>query len=267
MAQWKSALPYGLSDEMGFDRGTRCLGPSPRPGSSWHAECGGRGAFDSAIRGLEAEIANAGAHLVIDGEARSTYAKLVRGMSDDLAGQVKAGRLTWAQAAEQANESRNAIMDVIRSRSTPVGRAMAEQMKAQGLTLNALIARNTTQLFGKEASFPQLSAAQQNTVFAEIVHSAGKSNPRVTANLAKLNRFGRGLLVVSIGISVYTVATSDDKLAAAGREAAVTGGGIAGGIAGGALAGLACGPGAPACVTVGAFVGGALAAFGIDWLW
>ncbi len=267
MAQWKSVLPYGLSDEMGFDRGTRCLGPSPRPGSIWQGECGGRSAFDSAIRGLEAEIANAGAHLVIDGEARSTYAKLVRGMADDLAGQVKAGRLTWAQAAEQANESRNAIMDVIRSRSTPVGRAMAEQMKAQGLTLNALIARKTTQLFGKEASFPQLSAAQQNTVFAEIVNSAGKSNPRVTANLAKLNRFGRGLLVVSIGISVYTVATSDDKLAAAGREAAVTGGGIAGGIAGGALAGLACGPGAPACVTVGAFVGGALAAFGIDWLW
>ncbi len=140
-------------------------------------------------------------------------------------------------------------------------------MKAQGATLNALIARKTTQLFGKEANFPLLSVEHQNAVFAEIVNSAGKSNPRVTANLLKLNRFGRGLLVVSIGLSVYTVATSDDKLATAGREAAVTGGGIAGGIAGGALAGLACGPGAPACVTVGAFVGGALAAFGIDWLW
>ena len=110
MAQWKSALPYGLSDDMGFDRGTSCLGSSPRPGSIWHAECGGRSSFDSAIRGLEAEIANAGAYLVIDGETRSTYARLVRGMADDLAGQVKAGRLTWARAAEQANESRNAIM-------------------------------------------------------------------------------------------------------------------------------------------------------------
>ena len=52
---------------------------------------------------------------------------------------------------------------------------------------------------------------------------------------------------------------------AAGHELAVTGGGIAGGVAGGAVAGLACGPGAPVCVTVGAFVGGALAAFGIDY--
>ncbi len=97
MAQWKSALPYGLSDDMGFDRGTSCLGSSPRPGSIWHAVCGGRSSFDSAIRGLEAEIANAGAYLVIDGETRSTYARLVRGMADDLAGQVKAGRLTWAR--------------------------------------------------------------------------------------------------------------------------------------------------------------------------
>jgi len=48
---------------------------------------------------------------------------------------------------------------------------------------------------------------------------------------------------------------------------AVTGAGIAGGIAGGALAGLACGPGAPVCVTVGVFVGGALAAFGVDFFW
>jgi hypothetical protein len=30
---------------------------------------------------------------------------------------------------------------------------------------------------------------------------------------------------------------------------------------------LACGPGAPVCVTVGAFVGGALAAFGVSLLW
>jgi hypothetical protein len=35
-------------------------------------------------------------------------------------------------------------------------------------------------------------------------------------------------------------------------------------MAGGAAAGLACGPGAPVCVAVGVFVGGALAALGAD---
>ena len=58
--------------------------------------------------------------------------------------------------------------------------------------------------------------------------------------------------------------TAEDKAAAAKEEAAVTGAGIGGGIAGGAIAGLACGPGAPVCVGIGAFVGGALAAFGVS---
>lgn len=136
---------------------------------------------------------------------------------------------------------------------------------AEGPSLNALIARKTIQLFGKDANFHTLSAAQQNSVYAAIVDSAGKSNPRVSSAFTRLGRAGRGLLFLSVGLSVYNVATADDKLEAAGHELAVTGGGIAGGVAGGAVAGLACGPGAPVCVTVGAFVGGALAAFGIDY--
>jgi hypothetical protein len=82
-----------------------------------------------------------------------------------------------------------------------------------------------------------------------------------------VSRSGRGLLVLAVGISVYNIATAQDKVDAAGRESAVTGASIAGGMAGGALAGLACGPGAPVCVTLGAFIGGAAAAMGVDYLW
>ncbi len=226
-----------------------------------------RTVFESTIRALEAEIANVGTHLAIDGAARQAYARQIQAMADELRTQANGGRLTWAQAASQAQETRNAIMDVIRGRSTPVGRAMAEQLKREGKTLNELIARKTQQLFGAGADFNRLSAAQQNTVYAEIVKSAGRSNPAVTATMRRLSRAGRGLLVLSIALSVYNIATADDKMNAAGRELAVTGGGIGGGIAGGALAGLACGPGAPVCVAVGAFVGGALVAFGVDFFW
>jgi hypothetical protein len=68
-----------------------------------------------------------------------------------------------------------------------------------------------------------------------------------------------------MALSVYEIATAEDKTSATGRELAVTGAGIGGSIAGGALAGLACGPGAPVCVTVGAFIFGALAAFGVSY--
>ena len=223
-----------------------------------------RAAFDSAVRALEADVANAAVHMAIDGEVRLAYAMQIRAMADEIRARANSGRITWAQAAEEANGVRNAVMDIVRSRSTPVGRAMAEALKREGRTLNELIARKTLQLHGPNAIFERLSAAEQNAVYAEIVKAAGKSNPRVTSAMRIASRAGRTLIVISIAVSVYNVSQADDKAAAAGREVAVTGAGIAGGIAGGALAGLACGPGAPVCVTVGAFVGGAIAAFGVD---
>lgn len=223
--------------------------------------------FESAIRALEAEIANIGVHLVLDSEARRAYEKQIRLMASDLRTQASTGKITWIKAAEQAQETRNLVMEIIRSRSTPVGLAMAQRLKSEGKTLNELIARKTQQLFGKNATFARLTKAQQNTVYAEIVKSAGKSNPKVTSAMRQLSYAGRGLIVISIALSVYTVATSDNKFNAAGKEIAITGAGIGGGLVGGAIAGLACGPGAPVCVTVGAFVGGALAAFGVSIVW
>ena len=223
--------------------------------------------FEELVRGFEAQIANVGAHLEIDTSARRAYTRQIKAMADELRAQAERGRITWAQAAQQAQESRNAVMEIIRGRSTPVGRAIAESLKQEGGTRNELVARKTLQLHGPDATFDQLSVAQRNKVYGEIVKSAGKSNPRVTATMRRLSFAGRGLVVLSVAVSVYTVATADDKVDAAKREAAVTGAGIGGGIAGGALAGLACGPGAPVCVTVGAFVGGVFAAIGTSYFW
>lgn len=223
--------------------------------------------FEDAIRALQSEISTSGAFLTIDAAARRTYARQIARMAASLRAEVGAGRLTWAQAAEQAQEARNAVMDVVRRRSTPVGRAIAERLKREGRTLNELVGRKTQQLYSTRATFERLSDQQKNRVYAEIVKSAGKSNPRVTLSMRRLSYAGRGLLFVSIAVSVYTVATAENKAAAAGRELTVTGSGMGGGAVGGALAGLACGPGAPVCVTVGAFVGGALAAFGVSLLW
>lgn len=224
-------------------------------------------AFESAVRALEAEIANIGTHLILDSSARLAYANQIRAMSNELRGMAASGRISWAQAAQQAVDTRNAIMEVIRARSTPAGLAMAQKMKQEGKTLNEIVARQTQKLYGDNLAFNNLSAQQKNQVYLETVKAAGKSNPKVTAAMKNLSHAGRGLLFLSIALSVYSVATADDKLDAAGKELAVTGAGIGGGIAGGALAGLACGPGAPICVTVGAFIGGALAAFGVDMAW
>jgi hypothetical protein len=223
--------------------------------------------FDQTIKILDGQLANGGAHLTIDGAARQLYAKEIRRMADALRADAASGRITWADAAAQANEARNLVMDIVRNRSTPIGRAVAQRIKAQGYSLNQLIARQTVKLHGERAVFSRLAAQKQNVVFAEIVSSAGRSNAAVTRVMARMRYAGRGLIVVALGLSVYNVATARNRGKAIKQELAANGAGIAGGIAGGALAGLACGPGAPVCVTVGAFVGGALAAFGTTFLW
>ncbi|MFE8646714.1 hypothetical protein ACFX58_16675 [Sphingomonas sp. NCPPB 2930] len=222
----------------------------------------GRRQFEDAVQALESGIANAGTHAVLDAEARLLYARQIKAMSDELRQLASRGAISWFEAASQAQEARNLIMDMVRRRSTPVGRARAEAMKPQGKTLNSLVADKAAKLFGKGVDFNTLSKAQQDTVYAEVVASAGRGNEGVNAAMRRFSRAGRALLVLSLAISVYEIAVAEDKVQVAKREAVVTGSGIAGGMAGGALAGLACGPGAPVCVTIGAFVGGALAAFG-----
>lgn len=219
--------------------------------------------FDSLIRSLEAELANAGVHLTVDAAARQAYVREISAMALSLRQQAQRGSISWAEAAAQAQATRNIVMELMRARSSPVGTAMAQRLKSEGRTLNELIARRVTQRYGKDARFDKLLLQQRQHIYAEIVESAGRSNPGVTSSMRRLSYAGRGLIALSLALSVYAVATADDKLSAAGRETAVTGTGVAGGFAGGALAGLACGPGAPVCVTLGAFVGGALAALGI----
>ena len=267
MANSQLRGPMGTSTHWQvIDSGTMCLVASPLAGTLGTGQREDE-VFERAMDALRADVANLGAHLALDASARSAYAQLIGRMSEELRNEVARRHMTWAQAAEQAQVARNAIMETIRARSTPVGRAMAESLKSQGKTLNELIARKTLQLYGNSAVFSKLSVDKQNAVYAEIVQSAGRSNPRVTSNMQRLSRAGRGLLILSLAISVYNVASSEDKAGTARHEVAITGAGIAGGVAGGALAGLACGPGAPVCVTVGAFVGGALAALGVDALW
>jgi len=223
--------------------------------------------FESIIQATEASILNVGAHAHIDSNVRLLYSSQIKALSDELRGAAQRGEITWKQAATEANLVRNNVMESLRGKSTPVGRALAESLKREGKTLNTMVAEKTGQLFGPNAKFDDLPIAQKNQVYAKVVESAGKSRPSVNNAMRVTSRAGRGLIVLSLAISVYTVATAEDKVQAAAQEATVAGAGVAGGIAGGALAGLACGPGAPICVGIGAFVGGAMAAFGVDYFW
>lgn len=230
-------------------------------------QSGGKSEFEQALTVLKADVTAAAAMATNDGRVRTLYSATLDRFARDLREKAATNQITWKEAAHQAHEMRNTCMEVMRGRTSPIGRSFAREMKAKGLGLNDLLTKYTTTLYGDGAAFETLSNAQKERVYARIVERAGASKASVNRLMRMASRAGRGVIVLSVATSVYVVATSDDPARAAGQEVSVTAAGIGGGVIGGATAGLICGPGAPVCVTIGAFVGGTLAALGMDLLW
>lgn len=226
-----------------------------------------KSAFDDAVRLLHSEVAAVGSQLEWDSVVRRKYNVQAERYVQDLRTRVTRGQLTWRAAAEDARNTRDAIMQSMRRETTPVLRAFAEQKKPISPTLNELVAKYTIEKFGPNANFHKLTIAERNVVYAEVVAASSRPNAKVNGYLKRASRLGRGLIFVSLAVSAYNVATADDKVAATGREVVMTGAGLGGSVAGGAIAGLVCGPGAPVCVTIGAFVGGAVFVLGLERYW
>ncbi|AVS61429.1 hypothetical protein C8241_06575 [Paracidovorax avenae] len=218
--------------------------------------------LETALSQLESASANFAQRFLKDGRVRQSYIEQTRRLSQEYRARVVSGALSPQEAATQVQSIRNEILEVQRLRSSDIGRAKAIQLKKVGLSLEALTEKYAKDKFGK--SFAQMATNERNLVYLEIIDSSGRPRPSVNAAARRYTTLGRGLVFVSLGAAVYNVAMADDKARAVAREGVVIGGGFAGGAAGGALAGLACGPGAPVCVTLGVFVGGALGALGAD---
>jgi hypothetical protein len=225
--------------------------------------------LEEAIRASEAEAIAFAERFIKDAQVRANYVEQAKRFSKEVLKEVEAGKITPQAGALKANEMRNGILDASRINNSDIGRAISEAEKATGKTMLELMEYYAAKLHGKE--FSNLSAAEQDTVFLEIVRASGRPNPKWTATAARFGKVGKGLLVVTIAISVYTIATSDRPGREAAKQGTTVGVGFLGSMAGGAAAGFACGPGAPVCVAVGVFIGGMAFAVGadltFDWLW
>lgn len=218
--------------------------------------------LERAIELMQVEANNFGLRFIKDGKVRADYAASIKRYGDEIRAAVSRGEISAADAATHATDMRNQILEMARLKSSDIGRAGAEKMKAQGASLETLLERYAKRLYQKP--FAELGEAERNAVFLEIVESSGRANPRVTIRSLRLARLGRGLLVISAGVAIYNIATSDHPGEQAVEEGVSFGGGILGGAAGGAAAGLLFGPGAVIAVPVGAFLGGIAGALGAD---
>lgn len=204
--------------------------------------------LETALQLLEAEAANFAFRFTTDSAVRQSYITTIREMSAEIRSNVYQGKITPEQGARFANQQRNVIMESARLRSSPMGRAMAERLKSQGLKFGDLTAKYADDLFG--TPFKDLTVAQKEQVYVEIIEAAGRDRPRFTAATRNLSRLAKGLWLLSAGIAIYNISTAEDKVEASVEEGVALGGGLAGGAAAGLAVSAACGPGAPICAAV-----------------
>lgn len=218
--------------------------------------------LDQELAKFQATASSFANHFIIDAKVRIDYIAQTKKFSDELKLKVSRNHLTPAMAALQAQEMRNTILEVQRTKSTSLGLSIAEFLKKEGKILKELEQKYADSLFNKD--FLLLSQEQKNSTWKKIVQKSGE--PRVSAsNGAKwLGRAGKGLFALTIAIAVYHIAQAENKTRAITNETVAVGGGIAGSTALGS-AGLFCGPAAIACVSLGIFLGGVLGAAGADW--
>jgi hypothetical protein len=188
-----------------------------------------RRAFERAADALRADVTVMAAMVTHDGNIRATYSRKIAQITTSLRQEARAGRMTWAEAATEAQQLRNGTMNILRHRSSPIGRSIAEQLKRTGRTLNELVAKYTIEFYGSGANFAILSTAQQDAVYGMIVERAGQPRQTVSTLAKHASRLGGSLLMLSLAVSVYNVATAEDRLQSAGREAATLGAGVGAG--------------------------------------
>lgn len=252
-----------VEQHSGMDEGTNSLQRSPTPNP-----IGGSGSnynlldLETSLANLKIQATNFGKRYITDDAVRSKYIRQTESVAKTLLEEVQSGHLSPLEAAEEANKIRNAIMEAARIGSSDIGRAQAQALKAIGKSLQELESYYAQKLF--KSAFEKLTQAEKNKVWLEIVEASGRPRPAMNLKAMRLSRAGRGLIFVSAAFSVYNVATAENMGRQAVKEGTTTGAGLLGGMTGGAVAGLACGPGAPMCVAVGIFVGGAAAALGAE---
>jgi len=208
---------------------------------------------EDAVQQLEVQAVNFAYRFIQDARVRSEYMRSTKEMAEQIRDLYAKGQLTAKQAAETANEMRNEIMEFARVRSSDLGRAKAHSLKAKGLDLDDLLNKYAKSSYKKP--FDQLTSDEASRVYLEVVDAAGRSRPSVNIKTARLANAGKALWLLSACVAMYNVSVANNKVKAAGREAANIGGGFGGGAAGGAVAGIWFGP---IGVAIGVVVGGTL---------
>jgi hypothetical protein len=114
--------------------------------------------------------------------------------------------------------------------------------------------------------FDRLTKGEQSQVRLEIIESSMPAEAKSPTLSGKWGKIGKCLLIVGVAISIYKIATAEDKLKQASREAVGFAGGLAAGAAVGAVVSDLAPPAAPIIIPLSALIGAILGALGADYV-
>jgi ribosomal protein L18E len=271
MAGYRIPGPLCITTSEPIDSGTLCLSLSHTPGTINGQQTASltRSAQDD-IWALEVISSNFAVRFIPDAQTRSMYLNETKSFARALQQKLATGSIGAQEAAIQAQQMRNVIMNSMRGRTSDFGLALAEFMKKEGKTLAQLEEKYADELFRK--TFSTLAKEEQCKVWIKIVEKSGQPQRMASVGAKVMGHVGRGLFALTAVVAVYHVATAEDKVRASGQEISTLGGGLAGAAVLGSAGGI-CGPAAIACVPIGVVLGGLLGAAGAEalfdkiWRW
>ena len=114
--------------------------------------------------------------LAHDSHLRGIYVRETKKMSERYLQLVKEGKMTVKEAATEATNLRNEILEATRKRNSPVGRAIAEKEKLLTKTLNEFMEYYALQEKNPKL-FDELKSKGRSTIDNYVKASAKQGNP------------------------------------------------------------------------------------------
>ena len=118
--------------------------------------------FYRTIDLLKTEAMNFGLRFVQDSQVRTDYLKTIKYASNEFVELAKSGQIPYEEAARRASLLRNYILEVSRGKNSELGRSIAEFLKKEGPTFEALLEKYAKQKF--QTGFSALSQANKEAV-------------------------------------------------------------------------------------------------------
>lgn len=228
----------------------------------------GQSPLEMAVAAFEGAATRFSLDAISDANARLSYMRNIRRISEQVLEDAKAGRISSREAMEYCYEIRNKIMAEHRKFTSAQGLAVAERKKKNPPPISELLDKYSQKSFNLD--YDQLTEAQKSKTHYSIIESSGRDNAQFTKGTQRMRVMGKVGILVTATLATYEIVSAENKVKETARQGLVVGFGGLGGLVAALGVSTICGPAAPVCavalVLVGSTAGGIAGSLVADYM-